>query len=117
MYNSKYKDEKLLNATEELFAFNILKEYSRLIKFKIELKTYDKALFLICECIIDKVQHDRINGDFYSKEHNNKIKNAGELLNEYDGTSVMYDVLMDWVPKRYRREIDMIWDGIGDWSG
>ncbi len=113
MYKSL--DNPSLNAQEELHEFNILKEYKRLDGNKEKLNDYDKAIYNICEVLIDCVSHDKINGDYYSEKNNNKIKQAGNLLYSYDGISVMKDVLQLWVPKRYRREFDILWDGIGEW--
>jgi hypothetical protein len=106
-----------LTPTQELYEYNIIREYARLEKNKDNLCTYDKAIYLLCEVIIDCVSHDRENGDYVSEENNEKIKKAGEFLNLHNGYNGMHDVLLSWVPKRYRREFDLLWDGIGEWRG
>lgn len=115
MFKLLDKTDMSSNAYEELHEFNILKEYDRLKKNKDSLGLYDKAIYNICECIIDCVNHDKQNGDYSSPENNEKLKEAGKMLYDYYGTSAMHDALYLWVPKRYRREIDILWDGIGSW--
>jgi len=109
------KTDIAMNAKEELYEFNIFREYNKLIKNKDTIKNYDKAIFNICECLIEKVEHDKDYGDYFSEINNNKLKQAGELLFNYDGISVMLDTLQLWIPKRYRKEISILWNGIGDW--
>jgi len=109
------KTDIAMNAKEELYEFNIFLEYNKLIKNKETIENYDKAILNICECLIEKVEHDKEYGDYFSEINNNKLKKAGELLFNYDGTSVMFDTLQLWIPKRYRNEISILWNGIGDW--
>ena len=109
------KPNIFMNAKEELYEFNIIKEYNKLIKNKETIKNYDKAILNICECLIEKVDHDNVYGDYFSEKNHNKLKQAGELLFNYDGTSVMFDTLQLWIPKRYRNEISILWNEIGDW--
>jgi hypothetical protein len=109
------KTDIAMNVKEELYEFNIFQEYNKLIKNKETIKNYDKAILNICECLIEKVEHDKEYGDYVSELNNNKLKQAGELLFNYDGTSVMLDTLQLWIPKRYRKEISILWNGIGDW--
>lgn len=112
------KTDYTLTAVDELHKFNILKEYNKLKKCNYDnLSDYDKAIFHICEYIIECVRHDKYNGDYYTEDNAKKIKQAGQLLYKYDGNSVMHDVLELWVPKRYCREFDMLWNGIGGWRG
>lgn len=102
------------NPLEELHEFNIIKEYNNL-QNRNNLNKYDQALYYICEVLIDCVEHDKQNGDYSTPINNEKIKQAGNLLHSYDGISVMDDVLNLWIPKRYRNEISLLWDGIGNW--
>lgn len=45
-----------------------------------------------------------------------KIREAGEILYETEGMRGMHDELLwSFIPKTYQREIDLIWDGIGEW--
>ena len=45
------------------------------------------------------------------------LKDAGRLLYEFDGMKGMHDNLVwAFVPTRYRRNIDCVWGGIGEWS-
>ena len=109
------KTDISMNAKEELYEFNIVQEYNKLIKNKETIGNYDKAILNICECLIEKVKNDKENGDYFSEIINNKLKQAGELLFDYEGISIVRDTLQLWVPKRYRFEISILWNGIGDW--
>lgn len=41
---------------------------------------------------------------------------AGKLLHEYDGMRGMRDPLVwSFIPRMFHREIDMYWDGVGEW--
>lgn len=52
----------------------------------------------------------------FDEENNKKIIQAGHLLNEDGGDNSMRDELVwAFIPKRYHREIDMLWGGIGEW--
>jgi hypothetical protein len=61
------------------------------------------------------VKKDPLNGDYADAETRKMVKMAGKLLYEYDGTQAMREVLMTWVPYRYRSEISIMWDNIGTW--
>ncbi len=106
------EDEKHLNASQELKEYNIISEYHALRQ--IEDKTsFDLARMNILKYIITCVKEDPINGDYYNKNNAKLIIEAGELLNK---TNDMRDLLVwSFIPKRYRREIENYWDGIGTW--
>ena len=108
-HSEKFKDVK-----EELFGYNIMSEYEKLKKIPNKC-IYDKAIFNICQYLITCVENDPVNGDYYSKENNEIIKEAGRLLYEYDGIHSMSGTLSSWIPKRYRRDIGCVCDGIGEW--
>jgi hypothetical protein len=45
------------------------------------------------------------------------IVEAGKMLNEAEGISGMQDdLLWSFIPKPYRRLVDLLWDGIGGWK-
>ncbi len=104
--------EKDLNASQELKHFNIISEYHALRQ--IEDKTsFDLARMNILKYIITCVKNDPINGDYYNKENGKLIIEAGQLLNK---TNDMRDLLVwSFIPKRYHREIENYWNGIGEW--
>ena len=104
-----------LNAQEELFEFNIIKEHKKLKKNKNNLDDYDKAIYNICDVLINCVENDKENGDYYSEKNNEKLKQSGHLLNTHGGTSTLIDAMNFWIPKRYRSEISLLWNGIGEW--
>jgi hypothetical protein len=72
---------------------------------------------LMLEYVINCVRNDKENGDYYSEENNKIATKGGLLLYESGGTEEMYNVLLTWIPKRYRNEINVKWDGIGEWLG
>lgn len=44
------------------------------------------------------------------------IRTAGEMLHAIGGMEKMHDgLLWSFIPRRYHRDIDYIWDGIGEW--
>lgn len=60
---------------------------------------------------------DPKNCNYIVHEMRKKVVNAGQLMYEADGMRGMNDDLVwSFVPKRYQRDIDMMWDGIGDWQ-
>ena len=62
------------------------------------------------------VENEPIEGDYYSDEANSYLREAGELFDDYDGIDTMQKEIM-WIPKRYRRNAELEWDGIGEWMG
>ncbi len=108
-------------AKEELIEFNILKEYKAIHKLytrrdnKFKNK-YEKARYNILKYMINCAIYDPQNGDYYDEENNKLIKEAGKLLYEFEGMNGLYDGLVwSFIPRRYIRDIEILWDGIGDW--
>ena len=101
-------------AEQELKAYNIYSTYEVLSKKKEKSKD-DLALLYLCEYLINCVEHDPKEGDYYNEVNNDIMRRAGLLLNEIDGKAYMMDALLAYVPKRYRRSVEHIWDGIGGW--
>jgi hypothetical protein len=109
--------ERGLNASQELKHFNIIPEYSALRK-KNNKNSFDIGRMKILEYIINCVKNDPINGDYYNKENGQLIIDAGNELNKDGGERSMRDPLVwSFIPKRYHREIDNYWSGIGSWMG
>lgn len=108
-----------MTAFEELIEYNLIKEYNGIKKLKEygNKSKFNDGRLLIFDYILTCVKNDRENGDYYSEENNNKLKEAGKLLNEDGGIKSMRDPLL-WlfIPKRYEREIDYAFDGIGEWK-
>ena len=106
--------ENYKTAEEELVGWNIYHTYEVLSK-KNGKTMRDLALLFLCKYLINCVKADPKNCDYYD-EHNVKImKKAGTLFNAVGGRDYMMDMLYAYVPKRYRREVDQFWDGIGGW--
>jgi len=112
-------------AALELFEFNIFKEYDALKRLvgvdeargKIK-DAYKIARMKIFEYILNCVKDDPIEGDYYNEENIQLLKDAGKMLYDSKGMKGMYDeMLWSFIPDRYRRPIDMAWDGIGEWQG
>ena len=112
--------ERGLTASQELKHFNIIPEYSALRK-KNNKNSFDIGRMKILEYIINCVKNDPINGDYYNNIHlvniNAKIMiEAGNELNKDGGERSMRELLVwSFIPKRYHREIDNYWSGIGSW--
>lgn len=100
----------------EAIDFNIFREYNALKNLKGDDK-YRNGRFLLLEYVIDCVKNDPDEGNYFVPEMRDKVVKAGQLLYEADGMAGMNDGLVwSFVPKRYQRDIDMMWDGIGDWQ-
>ena len=59
------------------------------------------------------VGHDPERGDWSDNESDALIKQAGKLL--HDSGDMRNPLVWGFIPKRYRRGIDLKWDGIGSW--
>ena len=104
--------EKNMTASQELKHFNIIPEYYALNK-KENKNSFDLGRMKILKYIINCVQKDPIHGDYYSEDNENLIVEAG---NHLEKTNDMHDMLVwSFIPKRYHREIDIYWSGIGSW--
>lgn len=113
-------------AAKEAIHYNIFAEYNAMKKMidngiisldKGNDHKYKIGRFLTLKYIITCVKNDPDNGDYYDPENVSQLKKAGRLLYEADGMNGMHDGLVwSFIPKRYRREIDMAWNGIGEWK-
>lgn len=71
------------------------------------------SLKYIIECVI----HDPQCGDYSNDENNKLIILAGNFLLKYnENTDLMYYYLNKQIPQIFHRQIDYLWDGIGDWK-
>jgi hypothetical protein len=105
-------EEKNMTASQELKHFNIIPEYYALNK-KENKNTFDLGRMKILKYIINCVQKDPINGDYYSADNAIIMEEAGNHLEQ---TNDMRDMLVwSFIPNRYHREIDNYWSGIGSW--
>jgi|SRR5579872_5656848 len=109
-------------AAREAIDFNIFSEYNTLKKI-LEICPrdghYDYRLgrFKTLSYMIKCIKEDPEDANWYNEENINDLKEAGQLLFKYDGTRGMHDDLVwSFIPKRYHREIDIAWDGIGNWQ-
>jgi hypothetical protein len=106
-------------AKEELEIYSIMTECRALHKYKSqrELSKFDLARYYMLKYIIKCALKDPVCGDYSDKENTELMKEAGRLLNEDGGLSSMHDGLVwSFVPRRYHREIDLMWDNIGEWK-
>lgn len=115
-----YEQEKHLNATQEIDYFNIQREFDgieRITKKNPKLMSkYKLARYKILQYMINCVKHDGVNGDWYDEENYKLVKEAGMLLYQDSGDKGMHDRLFwSFIPRRYHREIDYAWNGIGQW--
>ena len=111
-----------ITAKDELEEYNIIPEYNALTEFlKLDLqpkdRLYKQARHNILKYIIISVENDPKHGDYYSEETQQLIIQAGQMLYEEGGMRSMHDPLVwSFIPKRYGRDIDCAWDGIGEWK-
>lgn len=114
-YENKFCNDDHRTAHDELNNYKIYNHYKKLKS--ITNKTPDNnAVFLICDFLITCVLHDEIEGDYYDEENNIKMRKAGEILHNIGGLNYMNTTLLSFIPRRYRRNVDYIWDGIGTWK-
>ena len=67
--------------------------------------------------IIECIKGDPSRGDIsVSEESREKMKLAGKFLSKCGGNKLMSGFLHQNIPKIFHREIDYIWDDIGDWK-
>ena len=109
------------SAKEELDQYNILKEYDAIKKISEANggfgSKYQEGRFKVLEYIINCATNEPINGDYFDPKNNQILKEAGKLLYEDSGMDGMHDRLVwAFVPKRYKGDINYMWNGIGDWS-
>ena len=115
-------------AKDELQEFNIITEYKDISNL---IKRYDKitkpkdiliktAEHKILKYVLTCAIHDPINGDYSNKDNFNLLKEAGNILNDCGGINEMRSCVeyfvKAFIPKRYRREIDISFDNIGGWQ-
>jgi hypothetical protein len=84
-------------------------------------KKDDKCLILSkynsFQYIIECIKGDPYRGDIsVSESSRQKMKIAGVFLNECGGSQLMLMFLHQNIPEIFHREIDYIWNGIGDWE-
>lgn len=77
---------------------------------------YSVARKQILQWIIECVKHDPESGDYSDDDNDKLIIEAGKSLYLHEGMRGMHDPLVwAFIPKRYHRTIDALWDGIGEW--
>ena len=109
-------------AKDELIELNTMLEMTRLSEFldlDSEYKLHRKAEYNMLKYIAVCVEHDPLRGDYYDESNRQLVVDAGRMLNDAGGLDLMRSYSNGWIsafiPKRYRREIDLYWDDIGDW--
>jgi len=110
------------SAVMELLEYNIIQEHKGLKKFldypDLEPKNrlYKQARYNILTYIINCVKADPQNGDHYDEDNKKILREAGELLYKEGGMKSMHCPLVwSFIPKRYGGDINLEWDGIGEW--
>lgn len=67
--------------------------------------------------IIECIKGDPSRGDISVSEDSRKnMKIAGEFLNKCGGNKLMEEFINKNIPKIFHREIEYIWNGIGEWN-
>ena len=98
-------------AEEELTHYNIIQERRDILK-KDQISEYDRALLLIFECIMRSADADPKNGDYWSDVNDYLMKMAGEIIYKEGGRRLIRQTTMIWIPKRYKRYIDNLWNDL-----
>ncbi len=96
--------------------YNIYKEYTAMTNY-INIRgfrdNYEKGRYKVIEFMLNCIIADPINGDYYEEKNSELIKEAGRLLHT---ENAMHDGLVwSFIPKRFERDIDVSWNGIGEW--
>jgi hypothetical protein len=65
--------------------------------------------------IIECIRKDPGRGDYFDESNRKHMKLAGEFLYKYGGNELMSSFLHN-IPKIFHRDIDYIWNDIGDWK-
>lgn len=109
---------KLEAAVSEAIDYKVFAEY---VKLKNKLQAarqgpYQLARFKILRYIISCVKNDPEKGEYFHEEQLVELKDAGKMLYKHNGMDGMRDSFV-WanIPQRYHKEIDVAWDGIGEW--
>jgi hypothetical protein len=105
---------KFKTAKEELIGWNIYANHEAITRKK-DKSIDDLAILFVCKYLMNCVENDPTNGDYYNKTNNDIMKKAGRLLHSIEGEGYMRDIMEAFIPKRYRRSVDHIWSGIGCW--
>tara|TARA_B100000902_G_scaffold347219_1_gene354390 strand:- start:2712 stop:3188 length:477 start_codon:yes stop_codon:yes gene_type:complete len=100
-------------------SWNIEREYKAIQNF-VESRgyknKYEEGRHKTLKYILNKVYHDPEKGDWDDDNNIKLIKEAGQLLYDFDGMKSMKDNLVwSFIPVRYHREISSYWNGIGEW--
>lgn len=112
-------------AYDECKRINVFSEYNAL-KDK-TLNEFDTARFLILRATVKMVEYDPINGDMkpnmteedkiYWTDIEKDFVDGGKLLYKFDKMEGMHDGLVwSFLPQRFHRNIDVYWNGIGEWK-
>jgi hypothetical protein len=122
LVDSNNGDISKFPAVQELFEYNIFPELNGLNRYIKYAQDHGKPDLYkigrkgILEYIIACVENDPVNGDYHTPENKQLMIRSGQTLYKSGGMRDMKDGLVwSFIPKRYRREIDMYWDGIGEW--
>ncbi len=125
-------DKKLIDrpaneTLREALAANLFQEFAVLCNVRETcLNDFSKGRMLTYKGAIGLILMNPVNGDSWDdmtddeeekrKTFQEYIKEGGRLLNKDGGFSSMSDPLVfAFVPRFVRREIEMLWDGIGSW--
>ncbi len=73
-------------------------------------------LFSALSQCFDHNNKEKIIERIIDPEIENQIKKAGRMLYEYNGSKGMRDTLVwHFIPKSLGGEVEILWNGIGDW--
>ena len=110
--------------TKEAINCNLFSEYEGLKKYLHS--DFQNGRYLVLKAVVAMIVYDPILGDFgeemtpedneYWKKIDQDIIEGGKLLYKAYGMDGMRDPLVwSFIPKRFHRTIDILFDGIGEW--
>lgn len=116
------KSETAYEACKRL---NVFDEYNAM-KDRKDMNGFDEARFLILRATVKMVNFDPVSGDMKPNMNDEDkllwesiktdIIEGGKALYEFDGMDGMRDPLVwSFIPRRFHRDIDIRWSGIGEW--
>lgn len=110
------------SAKDELITFNIMREFVALNK-RLKAsggftnKPYEHARHNLLRYVMYCAFADPVNGDHSNDLTQKLLTEAGHLLYQEGGMRSMHDGLVwSFIPKRYHQDINLAWNGIGEWK-
>lgn len=109
----------------EALAMNLFSEYQALHnREKATMSIFDQGRYYVLKGVVGMILFDPVRADMKpnmseSEQQWNSfktdIRKGGELINQESPQSLRDPLIWLFIPHRCHRDIDFIWDGIGNW--